>query len=150
VVRLPMAPEERASQEPERHVPDHPPLNQSPALRLLVVDDHQECANSLGRLLKSVGHEVRVAYDGPAALEAARALEPHAVLQDIRMPDMNGYELARCLRAQSTTRHMLLVALTGYGSDEDRRRSCEAGFDHHLVKPVDLASLQALLASIDG
>ena len=96
-------------------------------LRLLVVDDHQGCANSLGVLLKSVGHEVRVAYDGPAALEAARAFEPHAVLQDIRMPDMNGYELARCLRAQSTTRRMLLVAFRSPWGWRDAPKDSRAG-----------------------
>src|SRR5262249_41409081 len=114
-------------------------------LRLLVVDDNRESANSLGMLMKLAGHDVRVAHSGPAALEVARAFQPQGLLPDLQMPGMSGFEVARRLREQPATRNVLLVALTGYGSEEDRRRSLEAGFDHHLLKPVDLCALQQLL-----
>ena len=116
--------------------------------RVLVVDDSRDSAESLALLLELKGHEVRVALDGPAALEAARGFLPEIVLLDIGLPGMDGYEVARRLRAGRDGidgEGMLLVALTGYGQDEDRRRSREAGFDHHLVKPVDFDELARVL-----
>ena len=117
-------------------------------LRILVVDDNPESANSLGLLMKLVGHDVRIAYNGPTALETLRTFQPQVLLQDIQMPGMSGYEVVQRIREQSATMPVVLVALTGYGSDQDRRRCLDAGFDHHLVKPVDLHALQQLLASI--
>jgi PAS domain S-box-containing protein len=148
IVRLPVALEGRASADQELPVPEDRPSDRSSALRLLVVDDNRESANSLGLLMKLAGHDVRVAYDGPSALESARTFQPHVLLQDIKMPGMSGYEVARLVRAQPATRNVLLIALTGYGREEDRRRCLEAGFDHHLVKPVDLCALEKLLASL--
>jgi signal transduction histidine kinase/ActR/RegA family two-component response regulator len=114
--------------------------------RILVADDHHDSAESLATLLRLLGHEVRVVYDGPAALETARTFKPQVGLLDIAMPGMDGVEVAQRLRRQPGLEHILLVALTGYGRDEDRQRSSDAGFNAHLVKPVDVAALNALLA----
>jgi CheY-like chemotaxis protein/two-component sensor histidine kinase len=148
IVRLPLASAGREHQELERPVPENPTGDRLPALRLLVVDDDRDVANSFGLLLKLAGYEVRVACTGSAALEAARTFQPQVLLQDLQLPDMSGHEVARRLREQPATRNVVLVALTGYGSDEDRRRCLEAGCDHHLVKPVDWYALQTLLASL--
>ena len=115
-------------------------------LHILIVEDSVETAETMALLLGLYGHEVRLAHDGPTALRLAHERAPDAVLLDIALPKMDGYELARRLRQQSTDRQPLLVAVTGYGQEEDRRRSREAGFDHHMVKPIDPGALQALLA----
>jgi CheY-like chemotaxis protein len=115
--------------------------------RVLVVDDNVDAAESLGRLLRLLGHEVAVAHDGPAALDAFAAARPEVVFLDIGLPGMDGYEVSRRLRGSRAGSDALLVALTGYGQDEDRARSREAGFDHHLVKPVDPAAIEDLLAA---
>jgi PAS domain S-box-containing protein len=115
--------------------------------RVLVVDDNVDAAESIGMLLRLWGHEVRVAYNGPQALTAAAEYRPEVVVLDIGLPGMSGYEVARQLRQRPQFAKALLVAVTGYGQDEDRRRSGEAGFDHHLTKPVDPDILHALLAS---
>jgi PAS domain S-box-containing protein len=120
----------------------------APAVRrVLVVDDNEDAARSLATLLGLQGYEARSVYGGPAALEAARSWWPDAVLLDIGMPVLDGYEVARGLRREQGGRPLLLVALTGWGQEEDRRRSREAGFDHHLVKPAELETIQALLSS---
>jgi signal transduction histidine kinase/DNA-binding response OmpR family regulator len=116
--------------------------------RVLVVDDNQDAAESLGLLLEVSGHEVRVCHDGASALRAAEEYRPEAVLLDIGLPGMDGYEVARRLRACPATRGALLVALTGYGQAEDQRRARAAGFDHHLIKPADIEALAGLLASV--
>jgi len=116
------------------------------AIRVLLVDDNVDATESLAMLLRLWGHEVAVAHDGPAALRAAAACRPGVALLDIGLPGMDGYELARQLRRQPGLERTALVALTGWGQEEDRRRSQEAGFDHHLVKPVELSDLQTLLA----
>jgi two-component system CheB/CheR fusion protein len=113
--------------------------------RVLVVDDHEDATASLGILLRLMGHDVRVANDGASAIEAACAFRPEVVLLDIGMPVMDGYEVARRLRREPSCDGARLIALTGYGRDEDRQRSRSAGFDDHLVKPVDLESLRRLL-----
>jgi signal transduction histidine kinase/CheY-like chemotaxis protein len=148
VVRLPLAPEGGEGRGAAPQAREQRPPTGPVALRVLVVDDNRDSAESLGTLLRLMGHEVRVVYDGPAALEAARAFGPAALVQDIEMPGMSGYEVARRLRAQPVTKVTLLVALTGYGGEDERRRCLEAGFDQHLVKPVDLDALQELLASL--
>jgi two-component system CheB/CheR fusion protein len=114
---------------------------------VLVVDDNRDAAESLALLLQAVGHEVRTCHDGPSALEAAAEFGPDTVLLDIGLPGMDGYEVARRLRALPATERALLVALTGYGQEEDQRRARAAGCDHHLIKPADLEALSALLAS---
>jgi signal transduction histidine kinase/ActR/RegA family two-component response regulator len=118
---------------------------QPPHQRVLIVDDNADAAESMAMLLRALGHEVRTAPDGPAALERARAFQPDMVLLDIGLPRMDGYEVARRLRGEAGLCKVLLVALTGYGQDEDRRRTREAGFDHHLVKPIDWDDLEPLL-----
>ena len=114
--------------------------------RVLVVDDNVDAAESLALLLRMAGHEVRVAHDGLAALAAAEADPPDLVFLDIGMPVMDGYEVARRLRRRPGLEDLLLVAMTGWSQEEDRRRSREAGFGHHLVKPVEPDVLYQLLA----
>ena len=99
----------------------------------------------MARLLKLLGHDVRVAHDGPEALEAAREHRPEVVLLDIGLPGMDGYEVAARLRQEECCQDAVIIAVSGYGQEEDRRRSREAGFDHHLVKPVDFDALIVLL-----
>jgi signal transduction histidine kinase len=114
--------------------------------RILVVDDNVDAAESLAILLRLLGHDVRVAHDGPAGLAAVEAAPPDLVFLDIGMPVMNGYEVAQRLRQRPGPDHVVLVAVTGWGQEEDRRRSREAGFDHHLVKPVEPEALRQVLA----
>lgn len=116
--------------------------------RLLVIDDNKDAANSLAMLLRLQGHEVQVAFSGVAALEIAKTFRPHLVFLDIGMPDMDGYEVAGRLRNESWGRNTVLVALTGWGQHDDRRRSAEAGFNHHLVKPLELNSLSEALSNL--
>lgn len=115
--------------------------------RILVADDNVDSAASLALMLKIMGHEVRTANDGLQAVEVAAAFRPDVILLDIGMPNLNGYEACRRIR-EGPGEGAVLVALTGWGQDEDRRRSREAGFDHHLVKPVDPVALAKLLASL--
>jgi len=115
-------------------------------LKVLVVDDNNDSADSLATWLELAGHQVRTAYDGPQALAAAASFLPAVILLDIGMPGMSGYDVARRLRDQPATRGVLLLAMTGWGQDEDRRKSREAGFDDHLVKPLDPQLLKDLLA----
>jgi two-component system, chemotaxis family, CheB/CheR fusion protein len=118
-------------------------------LRILIVDDNRDSADMLATLLKFTGHETHIAHDGLAAVEAAAMLDPDVILLDIGLPILNGYEAARRIRErQGQNGRPLLVALTGWGHDEDRRRSEEAGFDVHLVKPVDDVVLGRLLAEL--
>ena len=113
--------------------------------RILVVDDHRDSAESLAMLLELHGHEAHQAHDGPEAVEAATRLRPDVILLDIGLPTLNGYETARRIRERLEGKRLLLVALTGWGQEEDRRRSEEAGFDAHLVKPVDYRALAKVL-----
>ena len=99
-------------------------------------------------LLNVSGYDVRTAFDGPTALEAALAYRPDAVLLDIGLPGLDGFEVARTMRQLPVLEHIVLVAMTGYGQETDRQRSQEAGFDHHLVKPARLEQLQLLLADV--
>lgn len=117
-------------------------------LRVLLVDDNPDSADGLAMLLELQGHETRVAYDGETALESARTFRPHAALLDIGMPHMDGYELARRLRAAPETKDTMLVAMTGWGQEEDLRKGREAGFAHHLVKPFDPSAVEELLADL--
>jgi CheY-like chemotaxis protein len=114
-----------------------------------VVDDNHDAADTLGMVLRELGAEVRVARNGHEALDALPQFEPSVVLLDIGMPGLDGYEVARALRERFPDRNPFLIALTGWGQEEDRRRAVAAGFDHHLVKPAEISALQSLLASID-
>lgn len=133
LVRLPALVNVAAAPESVQHMP------------ILVVDDSQEAADSLALLLRLWGYEVRVAYDPQSGLEDARAHPPRVILLDIGMPGINGYELARRLRAQEESKGALMVAVTGYGAENDRRRAQEAGFDYHIVKPADPSKLLEIL-----
>ena len=119
-------------------------------LRILVVDDNRDAATTLAMLLQIFGHDVSVAHDGEAAIEAAARMRPDVALLDIGLPKVSGYEAARRIRAEPWGQDMLLIASTGWGQDDDRRKSKDAGFDHHMVKPVDFNALKALLASANG
>ena len=145
VVHLPLATTQLTDEVPPKV--QHPALHTKP--RILVVNDNADVADSLGMLLKALGAEVHVVYDGMAALKALSVFEPALVLLDLGMPGMDGYEVARQIRQQHRFRDVTLIALTGWGQEEDRRRSRAAGFDHHLVKPVDPDVLQRMLASLE-
>lgn len=114
--------------------------------RILVVDDNEDLTASFVMLLQALGHDVHAAYDGLQALEAAYRLLPDIIILDIGLPGLNGYDVARRLRTQYPRSDTLLIALTGYGQTSDSRRSRQAGFDYHLVKPVDFNLLQALIS----
>lgn len=116
--------------------------------RVLIVDDNADSAESMAVLLRLHGHEVRLAYDGHVALEEARAFRPDVVFLDLNLPKMDGYEVARRLQLEPSMRGMTLVAMTGYGQEEDRQRTQEAGFHSHLVKPVDFDKVEELLSSL--
>jgi signal transduction histidine kinase/ActR/RegA family two-component response regulator len=146
VVRLPMLP------PAVRAANGHPKADaglRGLALRVLVVEDVAEVADVLVLLLQFWGHDVRAVRDGAAALISARAYHPDVILLDLGLPGLDGYDVARQLRREPGLGKPLLVAVTGYGSDDDRRRSLEAGFDHHLVKPVHPDALRAALASAE-
>ncbi|WP_437961819.1 GAF domain-containing protein [Sorangium sp. So ce119] len=145
-VRLPLA----AAEEPasRRSSPGPAGRDAAAALRILVVDDNVDGAESLALLLRMSGHRTRAVHTGPEALAAARELGADVVFLDIGLPGMSGYEVARRLRAEPGFAGLVLVALTGWGTEDDRRQAREAGFDHHLTKPVDAAELRRLVASV--
>jgi PAS domain S-box-containing protein len=145
-IRLPLA------LEPSRE--SHPPkargerVARVSSLRVLVVDDNQDSAATLGMLLRTTGIEVRLAHDGLEAVQAAGEFRPDAMVLDIGLPKMNGYDAAHRIRRQPWGRKVVLIAITGWGQEEDKHRSKLAGFDHHMVKPVNPAELLELLASL--
>ncbi len=145
VVRLPRAtgPAPAATAEPAAAPP-------RVGRRILVVDDNRDSATSLALMLQLMGNETRTAHDGAEGIEAAAAFRPDVMLLDLGMPRLNGYDAARRIREQPWGRDLVLVALTGWGQDSDRARSRAAGFDHHLVKPVEPATLETLLASLEA
>jgi CheY-like chemotaxis protein len=123
-------------------------LDAFPPRRILIVDDNRDAADTLGRLLRQLGATVAVEYGGDAALAALERFKPDAVLLDIGMPGMDGYEVARRIRADGDGNVPQLIALTGWGQDQDYRRSQLAGFDHHLVKPPNIQRLRSLLRGV--
>lgn len=118
------------------------------SLRVLVVDDNIDAAETLAVLLRANGHDVHAVHDGPTALEAARSYQPNLILLDIGLPGMDGFEVARKVREELQPGNVVLVAMTGYGQDADRRRSEEAGFHHHLVKPTDFSKVKQILSAV--
>ncbi|MBA3272499.1 MAG: PAS domain-containing protein [Chthoniobacterales bacterium] len=145
IVRLPVA------EGPVPEAKEHPPIESETSgstkklRRLLVVDDHVDTAQSLARLLRLRGNEVEIVHDGDAAITAAKAFQPEVILLDLGLPGMDGYEVAEQLRRDSEFSRPMIIAISGYGQEEDRRRSREAGIDHHLVKPVSFAQLDGML-----
>ena len=117
-------------------------------VRILVVDDNEDSADSLGLLMKLLGNDVQIVHDGRVAVEVAKEFQPRVVLLDIGLPTLNGYEAAKEIRKQPWGKHALLIAVTGWGEAAHRERSRNAGFDHHLVKPVDPDELTRLLAAL--
>ena len=144
VVRLPLA----ASRPRNRQSPTAQASRAGRSRRILVVDDNRDAAASLVMMLSLLGHETRMAHDGGEAVELAEAFRPDLILLDIGLPKLNGYDACRRIRQQPWGQGMVIVAATGWGQEEDRRRSREAGFDHHMVKPVDPAALVKLIASL--
>jgi CheY-like chemotaxis protein len=155
IVRLPILADAAPMAKPPPQAADRSPSPEEranmPSRRVLVVDDNVSSAQSLALVLKLEGYDVQVAHDGAVVLEAARRFRPEVVLMDIGLPGMDGYQLAGRLRRERDLAAdiALLVAVTGYAEDEARRRSREAGFDHHLVKPIDPDALLALLSSLE-
>ncbi len=147
IVRLPVATQHESGEPPPGKDVRRPGFS---GCRILVVDDNVDAADSFMRLLQMMGHDVRMAHDGPEALETAGSYRPHMVLLDIGLPGMNGYEVAQQLRARTELRSMQLVAVTGWGQEDARRRAQESGFDYHLTKPVERASLDKLLTSLQS
>ena len=143
VVKIPVAPVPQ--HDPQLLAHPEPPNEKPRGSRVLVVDDHADSADSLSLLLSHLGHEVQTAYDSRMALTIARSFRPGVVFCDLGLPIMDGYEVARQLRTFPETRDAVLVALTGYGQDEDKKRSVTAGFHYHLVKPVSPESLEDVL-----
>jgi CheY-like chemotaxis protein len=146
VVELPLA---SASIAPRPTAAGSRPALRAVARRVLIVDDNRDAADSLSEGLTACGHLTAVAYDGPAALKTAAAFQPEVVFLDIGLPVMDGYELARRLRTQIAP-DVPLVALTGYGLESDRDQARAAGFHHHLVKPIDLDTVEALVARLSA
>jgi PAS domain S-box-containing protein len=140
IIRLPLEPEPAALAGPPAARP-----GTRERLRILIVEDNPDAAETLRILLELLGHDVAVAHTGPEGVEASRRRRPDIILCDIGLPGLDGYGVARAVRREPATAGARLIAITGYGSDEDRRRSREAGFDLHLTKPVDPADLQPLL-----
>jgi CheY-like chemotaxis protein len=146
VVRLPLGETAAAS----RRGNAEPTAARLPKHRVLVVDDNRDAAISLSRLLQLLGVDVAVAHGGPEALDLLPSFRPDVVLLDIGMPGMDGYEVARRMRQTPDGERVLLIALTGWGQEEDRHRTHDAGFDHHLLKPANIDALRSILIAPDG
>ena len=115
--------------------------------RILIIEDNRDLADSFQVLLELLGYDVRTAYSGAQGVATAQAWRPDFVLSDIGLPGMDGYEVARAIRSSPSTANVCLVAITAYGSDEDREHTRAAGFDHHFTKPIDPAVMQSFLAA---
>lgn len=146
VVRLPVMGEKAGREEPQASDNGEKPIG--PKRRILVVDDNRDSVTSLSMMLSIMGNDTRTAHDGLEAVEAAGAFRPDLIFLDIGLPKLNGYDACRRIRQQPWGKGMVIVALTGWGQEEDIRRSNEAGFNHHMVKPVEPKALEELLASL--
>ncbi len=142
IIRLPVA------KQAANNTTASPEKTRPPRRRILVVDDNRTAAVMLGMLLKFLGHDVRMAYDGEAALAVAAEYQPELILMDLGMPVMDGYEACRRIRAEPWSGNLFMVALTGWGSIDDQRKTRDAGFDRHLVKPVDAEALSKIIAEM--
>jgi CheY-like chemotaxis protein len=150
VVRLPLglSPESSLGSQARSN-----PVTTAPAtrpLRVLIVDDNMDAAESLAILVSALGHDVRTAYDGVSAMQAAIDFRPDVALLDIGLPRLNGYEVATRVRQLSMPQPPVLIAMTGYGQESDRKLALGAGFDHHLVKPADFDNLQKILLGVEA
>ena len=147
LVRLPIVVEQtyqrKANEDGDKATP-------TSDLRILVVDDNKDAAETLAMLLKVMGNTVHTAHDGEEAVSAAKEFRPQVVLCDIGLPKLNGYEACRRMKDEAWDKKMILIAVTGWGQDDDKRKALEAGFDHHLVKPVDPQALMRLIAGLDA
>ena len=130
-------------------LPPRPGTSASRPRRVLVVDDNEDATNTLAMILQLEGHEIRTAYSGVDALLEADQFHPEVVLLDIGLPGLDGYQVAERLRAVTHRSDMRMIAITGYGQETDRKRTQDAGFANHLVKPVDFAELKRVLDSLD-
>jgi CheY-like chemotaxis protein len=143
VVRLSSLPEDSPLDSSDQEQSANPQ-----SLRIVVVDDHADGADTLAQLLRGLGHDVRVAYNGPNGIALTQSFDPDLVLLDIGLPGMDGYEVARRLQSEGAADgRAIIVAVSGYGQDVDRNRARQAGFSHHFVKPVEFDTLQKLLTS---
>jgi CheY-like chemotaxis protein len=135
--------------EPHRLIASAPEADARQGIprRVLIADDNRDGAETLGMLLQLANHEVHLAHDGPAALELAERLKPDIAVLDIGMPGLTGYEVAERIRAETWGRHMVLIAVTGWGQQSDKRKAHLAGFDHHLTKPMNAIDLEQLFAA---
>ena len=147
-VRLPLVETDAIKAEPQTTVAATSAQSPMSGRRVLVVDDNVDGAESLAKLLQFAGHETRTAHSGPEALDAARPFKPEVVFLDIGLPGMNGYEVAKRLRGEPSLSGAVLVALTGWGSEDDKRQSGEAGFDFHLTKPAEVTAIENILARL--
>ena len=145
IVRLPLAPSEASQSESPASETDQPTTR---PLRVLVVDDNVDTVLSFSMLLRALGHDVKTAHNGLTAVQTALDYQPDAMLLDIGLPVLNGYEVAKRIRQEPTLQHVVLVALTGYGQAADRQAALQAGFNHHLVKPARLEQLQKILTTV--
>ena len=130
---------------------DSAPGESTQPRRVLLVDDSVDAAEAMSMLLETLGHEIRVMHDGPSALAMVDDFAPDVVILDIGLPGMDGFEVARQMRMRAATKAALMIALTGYGADSDKKQAHDAGFDHHLVKPVSFTAIETLIAeSLSG
>ncbi len=130
--------------------PDAQPATASTKRRVLVVDDNRDCASSLAMMLGIMGFDTETAADGVEALRVAAAYRPDAIFLDIAMPKLNGYDACKVIREQAWGKNVVVIALTGWGQNEDREQSKEAGFDHHMVKPIELSALEPIVQEINS
>ena len=142
VVRLPVVDEPAKRRDASVSVEKATPVH---SRRILVVDDNVDSAESMAVLMKLLGHQIAIAYDGESALETAGTFKPEIIILDVGLPRMHGYQVAERLRALPENKNLVIVALTGYGREQDRRRAMDAGFDYHFVKPMDFGTLELLV-----
>ena len=143
VVRLPIT---EPALTPSIAGGDTVPRPKSGKRRILIVDDNRDAADTMAIMLETMGHETRTVYDGRGGLQLAADYRPEVVLLDIGLPEINGYEVARQIRQQPWGKEIVLIALTGWGKEEEHRRAADAGFDYHLTKPADVGRLETLIA----